>query len=166
MRQARPHLLQVFRSPSMTRFALGVEPVIPARCSPEDPDYKPQNPNILEPQQLGSEGSENAHALTFLSVFAAPSMISFPTGVDPVNPTFRIKGWSVIAFPTTLPAPNTTFTTPGGNPALSVSSANLSAVSGVTWAGEVLTSVVPMLTSLISPRNSKPRSRHPGGTPP
>ncbi len=47
-----------------------------------------------------------------------------------------------LTCPQTDPDPGRTFTTPGGIPALLVSSANLSAVSGLTWAG-LITTVLP-----------------------
>lgn len=53
-------------------------------------------------------------------------------GVDPVKPSLRTNGWLAIAFPAKEPAPVATFMTPGGKPALTVSSANFKAVSGQT----------------------------------
>ena len=55
-----------------------------------------------------------------------------PIGVDPVNPTFLISGWSQILCPTTEPDPGIILIVPFGKPALAASSANFKAVIGVT----------------------------------
>ena len=56
----------------------------------------------------------------------------FPIGVDPVKPTFLMSGCSDIACPIDDPGPGRILMTPGGKPALTVNSANFSAVNGVT----------------------------------
>lgn len=88
-------------------------------------------------------------------------IIVCPTLVDPVNPSLRTSGCSLIAVPTmtpvthhvsiytpyhrplsTVPEPGSTFMTPGGNPASTESSQNFRAVRGVTCAG-LRTTVLP-----------------------
>jgi hypothetical protein len=71
--------------------------------------------------------------LTFFRLdLAQDSMMVCPIPVLPVKPSLRTFGWSAMAWPVTLPLPGSTLMTPGGMPALAASSANLSAVSGLT----------------------------------
>ena len=77
-----------------------------------------------------------------LSVEAASRMIPLPTSVEPVKAILSTRGSRTIAMPTLPPGPVTTLKTPSGNPASWVSSANLSAVSGVRDAG-LSTTVLP-----------------------
>ena len=74
-------------------------------------------------------------SVTRLIVPAALRTISTPTSVDPVKPTLATSGCSTSASPTTSPGPGTTFSTPGGSPASSASSAYLSAERGERLAG-------------------------------
>ena len=72
---------------------------------------------------------------TRLTVPAAARRIALPVSVSPVNEILSMPGCSAIARPTTAPGPGTTLNAPGGRPASARSSANISAVSGVTEAG-------------------------------
>ena len=60
-------------------------------------------------------------------------MMILPTAVEPVNAILSTSGCSTIAAPV-APAPVTILTTPGGRPASRMTSASLSAVSGVVSA--------------------------------
>ena len=60
-------------------------------------------------------------------------MIVLPIGVEPVKPSFLTSGCSDKAWPIDDPGPGSILITPGGNPALTTSSANFRAVSGVTY---------------------------------
>lgn len=76
-------------------------------------------------------------------------MMCLPTAVDPVNPSFRTNGWSAIACPVNDPVPVTTLITPGGNPARTVSSANLSAVNGhAYWINTTLYYLLQITTQI------------------
>mmetsp|Transcript_39544 Transcript_39544/g.99691 ORF Transcript_39544/g.99691 Transcript_39544/m.99691 type:complete len:322 (-) Transcript_39544:1907-2872(-) len=79
---------------------------------------------------------------TFFTLPAQDAMMCFPTSVEPVKPSLRTSGWSAMACPHTDPEPGRMFTTPGGMPAFTVSSANFSAVNGDTCAG-FMTHVLP-----------------------
>lgn len=58
----------------------------------------------------------------------------YPTSVDPVNEILSTSGWSTIKAPVS-PNPVIIFTTPGGNPASLINSANLKLDKGVYSAG-------------------------------
>ena len=79
---------------------------------------------------------------TRLTVPAAARRIAFPVSVSPVNEILSMPGCSAMAAPTTGPGPGTTWNAPGGSPASARSSANISAVRGVTDAG-LRTTVFP-----------------------
>ncbi len=63
------------------------------------------------------------------------SRIFRPVSVSPVNVTLSTSSWPASAAPAVGPKPVTTFTTPGGMPTSSISSASRSAESGVCSAG-------------------------------
>ena len=65
-----------------------------------------------------------------------------PTAFEPVKLMALTCGLSTSAGPTCDPRPTTRFSTPGGNPALSRTSARCQAVSGVSSAG-LSTTVLP-----------------------
>ena len=67
-----------------------------------------------------------------------------PISVDPVNDMPLTFGFSTKEFPTDEPGPVIKFKTPGGRPASSNISTNLTALSGVAEAG-VKTTVVPQI---------------------
>ena len=69
-----------------------------------------------------------------LPVPASSRWIHFPTPVEPVKAIFAAVLCRTTAAPVS-PAPVTMFTTPGGNPASRISSANFSAVMEVVSAG-------------------------------
>src|SRR3990172_23871 len=77
-----------------------------------------------------------------LSVPAASRMICLPISVEPVNAILSTRGSRTSAIPALPPGPVTTLKTPSGSPASWQSSANLSAVSGVSDAG-FRTTVLP-----------------------
>jgi hypothetical protein len=68
---------------------------------------------------------------TFLRFPAAAWTISLPTSVEPVNATLSTSGCAASAAPAVSPNPVRMLTTPGGNPASTISSARRSAVIGV-----------------------------------
>ena len=70
-----------------------------------------------------------------LLVSAAIFMICRPTSVEPVNEILSTPGWRTNAAPALDPPPATTLNAPAGKPASWTSSANSSAVSGVSEAG-------------------------------
>ena len=74
----------------------------------------------------------------FLRPGAHCAMRSFPTSLEPVNPSLRTEGFEVISPPiagASSAAPVTTEKTPAGTPASSASAAIASADSGVCSAG-------------------------------
>ncbi len=79
---------------------------------------------------------------TFLPVPAVAVRMMRPTSVDPVNAILSTSGWATSALPV-RPSPVMMFTTPGGSPASSQSSANRSAVREVNSAG-LSTTVFPV----------------------
>src|SRR6187551_3681806 len=78
----------------------------------------------------------------FLIVGATCFISSRPTSVDPVNDSFRTVGFAHISPPIDGASPVMTFSTPGGNPARSASSASANAEYGVASAG-LMTTVQP-----------------------
>lgn len=68
-----------------------------------------------------------------LSTAALP--MSLPTSVEPVKLTLWMRRWRTSGAPASIPVPVTMLTTPGGNPASTISSPSISAVSGVCSAG-------------------------------
>ncbi len=73
--------------------------------------------------------------MTFFRLPAAACTMSLPTSVDPVKATLSTSLCAASAAPAVSPNPVTTLTTPSGTPASAISSASLSAVSGVCSAG-------------------------------
>src|SRR4029079_13798592 len=67
---------------------------------------------------------------------------SRPTSVDPVNDSFRTVGFAHISLPIDGASPVMTFSTPGGKPPRSASSASANAEYGVASAG-LMTTVQP-----------------------
>ncbi len=65
-----------------------------------------------------------------------------PVAVEPVNATLSTPGWAASAAPVSRDRPVTTLTTPGGNPACSMSSANPSVEAGACSDG-LITMVQP-----------------------
>src|SRR5690349_8473337 len=65
-----------------------------------------------------------------------------PTSVDPVNDTLRTVGFAHISPPMEGASPVITFSTPGGKPARSASTASANAENGVASAG-LMTTVQP-----------------------
>src|SRR6202012_4660363 len=72
---------------------------------------------------------------SFLTVGAHWLISRRPTGVEPVNDSFRTIGLLVISAPIERGSPTTTLNTPAGTPARCASSASASADSGVASAG-------------------------------
>lgn len=73
--------------------------------------------------------------VTFLIVGAAWALIAAPTGTEPVKVTTSTSGWLVNRSPASSSPDVTTLRMPGGNPALSATSATNSADNGVAGAG-------------------------------
>ena len=80
--------------------------------------------------------------VTRLNWGPARAMIRRPVSVSPVKATRRTSGWPESASPMLAPVPVTTFSTPAGSPASCMSSATISAESGVVEAG-LTTTVFP-----------------------
>src|SRR5205823_2726648 len=72
---------------------------------------------------------------TRLKCLAANSLTLRPPSSPPVNATTFTNGWVTIASPQSLPKPVTTLNTPGGNPALTKSSASSRSDTGVCSEG-------------------------------
>src|SRR5271163_4209961 len=75
-------------------------------------------------------------------VFAAFSLISRPTALDPVKAMKRVLGCSTSALPKVGPMPWQRLTTPGGIPASSSTSRNFAAMVGESGDG-LSTTVLP-----------------------
>src|SRR5699024_1414634 len=86
---------------------------------------------------------------TFLTVFAAFSVIFCPVTPEPVNEIKSISGWELILYPTTSPVPFTKLNTPFVTPPASKTSANITAANGVNSDG-FNTTVQPAATALAS----------------
>ncbi|OIR00850.1 hypothetical protein GALL_169860 [mine drainage metagenome] len=72
---------------------------------------------------------------TRLTPAAASSETRTPAPVEPVNETMSTSGWRTSASPSVGPRPVTRLKTPGGNPAASITSARMKALSGATSEG-------------------------------
>lgn len=62
-------------------------------------------------------------------------MMYLPVAVDPVKAILSTPGCQMRASPASFPYPGMIFTTPSGNPALTINSPILRAVNGVSSAG-------------------------------
>ena len=82
---------------------------------------------------------------SFLPLPAVAVRMMRPTSVEPVNAILSMSGWATMAAPV-RPSPVMMFTTPGGIPASSHSSAKRSAVSEVNSAG-LSTTVFPIASA-------------------
>ena len=96
-----------------------------------------------------------------LSMQAWP--MSLPTSVEPVKLTLLTSGCETRGAPVPGPSPVTTLNTPGGKPASWISSASISAVSGVCSAG-LSTRVQPAASAGASFQVAMSRGKFQGTT--